>query len=73
MSPEVTDAAIREFLQAIADRLEQASALAKAAQACAAVGHRGRAVSIVLDIEQPLYEAATFLNAASLINRCSDP
>ena len=72
MSPEVTNAAIREVLHAISDRLEQASAVAKAAQACAAIGDRSRAVAILLDVEQPLYEATTFLNAASLINRCSE-
>jgi hypothetical protein len=36
---------------------------------CAA-GHPDQAVTIILDIEQPLYETTTFLNAASLINRC---
>lgn len=71
MSAEVTDAAIREFLHAIAKRLEQATAVAKAAQACAAVGHRNGAVTM-LDAKQPLFEATTSLNAASLINRCSE-
>lgn len=71
MTPETADAAIRECLHLITDRLEQAAAVAKAAQACAAVGHRERAVTIMLDVEQPIYEAKTLLNAASLLNRCA--
>ena len=71
MSPEVTEAAIREFLECIRERLDKAGAIAKAAEACVEAGDAGQAVSIVLDIEQPIYEVTTFLNAASLIKRCS--
>ena len=67
---EVADAAIRQCLHLIRDRLEQAAAVAKAAEACSAVGHRQRAVTIMLDVEPPMYEAKTLLNAASLLNRC---
>jgi hypothetical protein len=70
MIPNITDATIRTCLYLITDRLEQAAAVAKAAQACIAVGHRERAVTIMLDVEQPIYEAKTLLNAASLLNRC---
>jgi hypothetical protein len=71
MTPETTDAVIGACLHLITDRLQQAAAVAKAAQACAAIGHRERAVTIMLDVEQPLYEANTLLNAASLLNRCA--
>jgi hypothetical protein len=27
----------------------------------------------MLDVEQPLYEITTLLNAASLLNRCAEP
>ena len=71
MTPEAAEIVICTCLHLITDRLEQAAAVAKAAQSCAAVGHRDRAVSIMLDVEQPLYEANTLLNAASLLNRCA--
>jgi hypothetical protein len=34
-------------------------------------GFCDKAVEITLDIEQPLYEATTLLNASSLVNRIS--
>src|SRR5262245_45502152 len=71
MSPEITDAAIREFLRAITDRLDEAAGAAKAAQTLAAVGRREQAVTILLDVEQPIYEVTTLLNAANLIQRYS--
>jgi hypothetical protein len=42
---------------------------AKAAEACADAGSAERGVEVALDTEQLLYEATTFLNAASLIKR----
>lgn len=71
MTPEAADAAIKECLRAIGDRLEQAAAIAKAANTCAEAGNSYQAVNIVLDVEQLIYEANTFLNAASLMNRCA--
>ena len=50
-------------------RLESAASIAKAAEACADAGNVEKAVEIALDVEQPIYEVNTFLNAASLINR----
>jgi hypothetical protein len=70
MIPEVADATVRECSHLIMDRLEQATAVAKTPQACMAVGHRERAVTIMLDVEQPVYEASTLLNAAGLLDRC---
>ena len=40
-----------------------AVAIAKAAEACAGAGDAERARTIMLDVEQPLYEAATLPNA----------
>jgi hypothetical protein len=70
MSPERLEPAIAEFLSAIRERLDHAAAVARAAECCAQAGHPDQAITIILDIEQPLYETTTFLNAASLINRC---
>lgn len=47
-------------------RLDKAAGIARAADACAGAGFSDKAVEITLDIEQPLYEATTLLNAVSL-------
>ena len=62
---------IRDFLKCIRERLDEAAAIAKAAEACAEAGKPEKAVAIVLDVEQLVYEVNTFLNAASMINRMS--
>ena len=72
MRSDLAEGAIGEMLAHIRERLENATAVAKAAETCAAAGNPEQAVIIVLDVEQPLYEATTFLNAASLIKRCAE-
>ena len=57
------------MLAHIRAQLEGATAVAKAAEACAVAGSPDQAVTIAHDIEQPLYEANTLLNAVSLIRR----
>ena len=69
MNDQVVDAAINMQLRQIRLRLEQANGIAVAAEACATAGNIRKAVEIILDAEQPLYEVTTLLNAASLINR----
>ena len=71
MSPEMADVAIPIFLKCIRERLEEASSIAKAAEACAQAGNPEKGVEVVLDVEQLIYEATTLLNGASLINRCA--
>jgi hypothetical protein len=71
MSLEMADIAIPTFLKCIRERLEQATGIAKAAEACAKAGNPEKGVEIVLDVEQLIYEATTLLNGASLINRCA--
>jgi hypothetical protein len=61
----------QDCLKAIHDRLEQAAAIARAASACVNNGDPDKAVTIVLDVEQLICEVNTYLNAASLMNRCS--
>jgi hypothetical protein len=53
------------------ERLVQAASIAKAALVCAEGGNVGKAVEIVLDVEQLTYESANLLNAASTLNRIS--
>jgi hypothetical protein len=71
MASEVAELTIRCFLAGIRERLETAAAVAKAAEACCQAGRTDQALTIALDVEQPLYEVTTYLNAASLLNRCS--
>jgi hypothetical protein len=72
MDAKTTSIAIRAFIQEIVERLEQAAGLAKATQACTEAGNVAKAADIALDIEQPIYEATTLLNASSLIKRISE-
>jgi len=70
MDPQTVKFAVGDMLKNMRTRLEDASAIAKAATACAESGNHEQAVTIALDIEQLIYEVNTLLNAASLINRC---
>ena len=67
-----TEIVIRDFLKDIRSQLDEVAAVAAAAQACADAGNIKKALEIALDIDQPLYEVTTLLNAASLINRIQD-
>ncbi len=71
MDRTATEAAIKLHLQEILSRLEASTSMAKAACACADAGNVHGAVEIILDIEQPTYEASRLLDAASLLNRLS--
>jgi hypothetical protein len=66
-----TERAIESFLTEMRSNLEQATGIAKAAEACAETGNVKKAVEISLDVEQLVYEVNTLFNAASLINRLS--
>jgi hypothetical protein len=72
MDAQTTDIAIQAFIKEIVERLDQAAGIAKAAQTCADAGNIAKGVEIALDVEQPLYEATTLLNAASLIKRIGE-
>jgi hypothetical protein len=69
MGVDAKKVAISEFLKGIRERLDQAASIARAAEACADAGNPGKGVEVILDVEQLLYEAATLVNGASLINR----
>ena len=70
MSPEKLDPLIATLLVDIRDRLEHATTVAKGAVACAEGDDPQAGLQMALDIEQPIYEVNTLLNAASLLNRC---
>jgi hypothetical protein len=70
MTSEIAEAAIDEFITSIADRLDRAAAVAKAAVTCMEEGNREQAVTIVMGVEELVFDVNTFLNAATLI-KCS--
>ena len=69
MDAHVAETAIKVYLKEIHTRLNEATGIAKAADACAEAGDADRGVKVALDIEQLVYEATRLLDAASLINR----
>jgi hypothetical protein len=73
MDAQAAELTIRAYLTEVRDRLDKAAGIARAANACAGAGFYEKAVEITMDIEQPLYEVTTLLNAASLIHRISKP
>ena len=71
MDAHVLEATLKAHISEMRDRLEKATGFAKAASACAEAGKISKAIEIVLDIEQLIYEVNIFLNAASLMHRIS--
>ena len=68
---KATELTINAYLTEVRERLDKAAGIARAGDACAGAGFYEKAVEITMDIEQPLYEATTLMNAASLIHRIS--
>ena len=73
MDAQTTELTIKAYLTEVRKRLDKAAGIARAADACAGAGFYEKAVEITMDIKQPLYEATTLMNAASLIHRISKP
>ena len=69
MDAHTREITLKAYLKEMRERLEQATGIAKAAEACAESGNMEKAVEIALDLEQLIYEVNTFLNAAGMINR----
>jgi hypothetical protein len=63
--------AIKMMLIEIHAKLNEATRIAKAAEACALAGSISEGVSVSMDIEQLIYEAGRLQDAASLLNRLS--
>jgi hypothetical protein len=73
MDHAVTEQAIKILLTEIHSRLSEAVRIAKAAEACASAGSVAEGVTVSMDIEQLIYEAGRLHDAASLLNRLSQP
>lgn len=71
METPTAEFAIKTCLKELRMRLDEAARVARTAEVCADIGDIDKAVEIVLDLEQPVYEAGRLLDAASLINRLS--
>ena len=69
MDAQMLEATLKVHIKEMRERLDQAAAIAKAAETCANVGNVEKAVEIANDVEQLVYEVNTLLNAASLMNR----
>ena len=69
MNAQLVEPAIKVYLTEIRMRLDKAAGIGRAADACASAGFHETGLKVALDMEQLLYEAATLLNAASLVNR----
>ncbi len=56
-----------DLVRRIVARLQAAAGAASAVEACVKAGHTGQALALLRDIEAPLYEVTTLLNAASIL------
>ncbi len=59
------------MLRQIKSKIDEALAIAQAAEACAAGGHPGRALRIALDIEPLVVEVNHLLQGTAVLNRIS--
>jgi len=69
MDAHTVEITIKVYLKQMRERLERATSIARAAEACADAGNVGKGIEVALDVEELVYEVNTFLNAASMINR----
>lgn len=61
--------AIKLIIAEIHLKLDAATRIAKAAEACAMAGSLSEGIGVSMDIEQLIYEAGRLHDAASLLNR----
>jgi hypothetical protein len=67
--PQSAERTIKTYLAEIRTRLDKASGIGGAADACAGAGFHEKGLEVALGMEQLLYKATALFNAASLINR----
>jgi hypothetical protein len=63
MTPEISQAATRDLIKMMRQRLEDAARVARAGHACAAAGSVDSALEIVDELGQDLHDAKAMLNA----------
>jgi hypothetical protein len=69
MNTAVMNEAIKVCLNEICSKLDEATRLARAAEACALAGSVAEGVEVSMDIEQLIYEAGRIHDAVSLMHR----
>jgi hypothetical protein len=69
MNTAVMNEAIKVCLNEICSRLDEATRLARAAEACVLAGSVAKGVEVSMDIEQLIYEAGRLHDAVSLMHR----
>jgi hypothetical protein len=62
------DAVTKILLSNIHRKLQEAASIAKSAEVCAEAGNVQTAVKMIMDIEDPTYQANRMLNAALLVH-----
>jgi len=69
MNVQATNEAIKLCLAEIGSKLDEASRLARAAEACVLAGSVAEGIEVSMDIEQLIYEAGRLHDAVSLMHR----
>ena len=69
MNTAAIDEAIKVCFNEIRNKLDEATRLARAAEACVLAGSVAEGVEVSMDIEQLIYEAGRLHDAASLMHR----
>lgn len=69
MTPDIANRVIASSTQEIRQLLDHALRAAQAADAWASAGVPEQAVRMLMDVKQPIFDATTLLNAASLVHR----
>lgn len=72
MTPETANIVFTDFFRQICLKLDLAVQMAKAAEACIEAGNPAKAVEILMDIEDPMFQTTTLLNGASLLEPTED-
>jgi hypothetical protein len=71
MDRAIVDLTVKTFLREACERLEEAAAIVKAAEACAEAGKTDKAVEVANDMDDPVDEADQLLGMVAAISRLS--
>jgi len=69
MDPRTIEITTKTYLTEMWAHLERAAGIAKVPEAFTVSGNVEKGIEVALDVEEIIYEANTFLNAAGMINR----
>lgn len=69
MDAQLIENMLKMQITEVRQRLEMVAGIARTAESSAGEGRLAKAIDILLDVEQPIYEVTTLLNAASMMLR----